>query len=132
MGYPLHGQDITPEITPVQARLGWAVGWQKESFFGSEALKAERAAGPVRTLRGLKAVGRGIPRPHMQVLDSDGAVIGEVTSGTFSPTLKTGIALALVEPKFKINDSVMIDIRGRAAEFVITKPPFVEPGVKEN
>jgi aminomethyltransferase len=132
MGYPLHGQDNTPEITPVQARLGWAVGWQKESFFGSEALKAERAAGPVRTLRGLKAVGRGIPRPHMQVLDSDGAVIGEVTSGTFSPTLKTGIALALVDPKFKINDSVMIDIRGRAAEFVITKPPFVEPGVKEN
>ncbi|QGN35543.1 glycine cleavage system aminomethyltransferase GcvT [Microlunatus sp. Gsoil 973] len=131
MGYPLHGQDITADITPVQARLGWAVGWQKESFFGSEALKAERAAGPRRTLRGLKAVGRGIPRPHMQVVDSNGTVLGEVTSGTFSPTLRTGIALALVDPKLKINDSVMIDIRGRASEFMITKPPFVEPGVKE-
>ena len=131
MGYPLHGQDISTDITPVQARLGWAVGWKKESFFGAEQLKAEKAAGPSRTLRGLKSTGRGIPRPHMQVLDADGAVIGEVTLGTFSPTLKTGIALALVDPKLKIKDVVSIDIRGRASEFVITKPPFVEPGVRE-
>lgn len=130
MGYPLHGQDISAEITPVQARLGWAVGWDKETFFGAEALKAERAAGPSRTLRGLKAVGRGIPRPHMQVVDTEGNVLGAVTSGTFSPTLKTGIALALVDPKLKINNSVLIDIRGRASEFVITKPPFVQPSVR--
>lgn len=67
----------------------------------------------------------------MQVLDADGAVIGEVTSGTFSPTLKTGIALALVDPKLRLDDVVIIDIRGRASEFVITKPPFVQPGVRE-
>jgi len=130
MAYPLHGQDISTEITPVQARLGWAVGWDKETFFGAEALKAERAAGPSRTLRGLKAVGRGIPRPHMQVVDENGAVLGEVTSGTFSPTLKTGIALALVDPKLKLNATVLIDIRGRASEFVITKPPFVHQATK--
>ena len=127
----MHGQDITPEISPVQARLSWAVGWQKESFFGAEALKVEKAAGPSRTLRGLKAAGRGIPRPHMLLTDPDGAVIGEVTSGTFSPTLKTGIALALVDPNLPIGRSVIIDIRGRASEFVITKPPFVTPGVRE-
>ncbi|SDS14492.1 glycine cleavage system aminomethyltransferase GcvT [Microlunatus soli] len=132
MGYPLHGQDISPEITPVQARLGWAVGWKKETFFGADALRAEKAAGPARTLRGLKAAGRGIPRAHMTVQDSDGTPIGEVTSGTFSPTLKTGIALALVDPKLKIDDVVQIDVRGRASEFVITKPPFVQPGVKES
>ncbi|GAB3923986.1 aminomethyltransferase [Microlunatus endophyticus] len=130
MAYPLHGQDISTEISPVQARLGWAVGWDKETFFGAGALKAERAAGPSRTLRGLKAVGRGIPRPHMQVVDNAGTVLGEVTSGTFSPTLKTGIALALVDPKLKLNSTVLIDIRGRASEFVITKPPFVHQATK--
>lgn len=130
MGYPLHGQDISAEITPVQARLGWAVGWDKETFFGADALRTERAAGPSRTLRGLKAVGRGIPRPHMQVVDTAGNVLGAVTSGTFSPTLRTGIALALVDPRLKLNDSVLIDIRGRASEFLITKPPFVQPSVR--
>ena len=57
MGYPLHGQDISPSITPVQARLGWAVGWKKESFFGADALRAEKQAGPQRLLRGLRATG---------------------------------------------------------------------------
>lgn len=129
MGYPLHGQDIGPTISPVQGRLGWAIGWKKDAFFGAAALRAEKAAGPSRTLRGLKATGRGIPRPHMTVQDGDGNRIGEVTSGTFSPTLKTGIALALVDPALKIGDVVNIDIRGKAVEFVLTKPPFVTPGV---
>ena len=95
MGYPLHGQDLSEEITPVQARLGWAVGWTKDAFFGDDALRAERTRGPSRLLRGLKAVGRGIPRPGMTVYGAGGEEIGSVTSGTFSPTLKTGIALAL-------------------------------------
>ncbi|MDQ7992850.1 MAG: glycine cleavage system aminomethyltransferase GcvT, partial [Propionicimonas sp.] len=87
MGYPLHGQDLSPSITPVQAGLNWAVGWDKPEFWGSDALKAERAAGAARLLRGLRSTGRGIPRPHMQVVDAGGRGIGEVTSGTFSPTL---------------------------------------------
>ena len=99
MGYPLHGQDISPTITPVQARLGWAVGWKKEAFFGDQALRAEKQAGPTRLLRGLQAVGRGIPRPGMVVRDADGREVGAVTSGTFSPTLKTGIALALISSR---------------------------------
>ena len=73
MGYPLHGQDLSPTITPVQARLGWAVGWSKETFFGDQALRAEKQAGPIRLLRGLQAAGRGIPRPGMVVRDPDGA-----------------------------------------------------------
>jgi aminomethyltransferase len=131
MGYPLHGQDLSPDITPVQARLGWAVGWKKESFFGADALRAEKAAGPTRLLRGLRAVGRGIPRPGMVVRLPDGRVVGSVTSGTFSPTLKTGIALALLAPGVSEDDVVTVDIRRRQEPFVITKPPFVTPGVRE-
>src|SRR6266508_3749366 len=78
MGYPLHGQDLSMEITPVQARAGWAVGWKKPEFWGREKLLAEKEACPRRTLRGLEAVGRGIPRAHMEVYAGD-ARIGEVT-----------------------------------------------------
>jgi aminomethyltransferase len=132
MGYPLHGQDISPEITPVQARLGWAVGWKKETFFGAEALRAEKVAGPARLLRGLKAVGRGIPRPGMIVRDAAGGEIGVVTSGTFSPTLKVGIALALLQADVVDGDQVSVDIRGRQEPFAVSKPPFVTPGVRES
>jgi len=131
MGYPLHGQDLSPAITPVQARLGWAVGWKKESFFGADVLRAEKEVGPMRLLRGLRAVGRGIPRPGMVVRVPDGREVGTVTSGTFSPTLKIGIALALIEAGLNDDDVVTVDVRGRQEPFVITKPPFVTPGVRE-
>jgi aminomethyltransferase len=131
MGYPLHGQDLSPAITPVQARLGWAVGWKKESFFGADVLRAEKEVGPMRVLRGLRAVGRGIPRPGMVVRGPDGREVGTVTSGTFSPTLKIGIALALIEAGLNDDDVVTVDVRGRQESFVITKPPFVTPGVRE-
>jgi aminomethyltransferase len=131
MGYALHGQDISPSITPVQARLGWAVGWGKESFFGADALRAEKLLGPKRLLRGLQATGRGIPRPGMVVHAPDGGEVGRVTSGTFSPTLKIGIALALITSGLANDDVVTVDIRGRQEPFVITKPPFVTPGVRE-
>jgi aminomethyltransferase len=127
MGYPLHGQDISLAVTPVQARLGWAVGWGKERFWGKDALVAERERGAERLLRGLRAVRRGIPRPGMQVLSgSTGGPVGEVTSGTFSPTLRTGIALALLDTAVKEGDEVAVDVRGRSEPFTVTRPPFVE------
>ncbi|MBG0568119.1 glycine cleavage system aminomethyltransferase GcvT [Actinoplanes aureus] len=131
MGYPLHGQDLSLEISPVQARSGWAVGWDKPAFWGREALLAEKAAGPRRQLRGLVLTGRGIPRGHMQVYAGD-ALIGETTSGTFSPTKKVGIALALLDTAAGIADGdlVQIDIRGRRIEAQVTKPPFVTPSVR--
>lgn len=130
MGYPLHGHEISSTISPVQARLGWAVGWTKPTFFGSDALRAERAAGPGRVLRGLRSTGRGIPRSGMVVRDSAGAAAGVVTSGTFSPTLKTGIALALVDPALTVGDEVRVDVRTRQEPFAVTKTPFVTPGVR--
>ena len=131
MGYPLHGQDISPDITPVQARSGWAVGWKKAHFWGDEALRAEKERRPARILRGLRAAGRGIPRPRMTVLDQSGTALGEVTSGTFSPTLKKGIALALLDATVKEGDQVSVDIRGRAGAFDVVKPPFVTVHVRE-
>ena len=131
MGYPLHGQDLSPSISPVQARLGWAVGWKKESFFGDRALRAEKEAGPARLLRGLRATGRGIPRPGMVVRDLAGEEVGVVTSGTFSPTLKTGIALALLRPDVTEDTAVTVDVRQRREPFVVARPPFVTAAVRE-
>jgi len=98
---------------------------------------ARRAAAPVRRLRGLLALDRGIPRPHMTVhgavLDGDplsGDVVGEVTSGTFSPTLKQGIGLALLDASVAIDDEVVVDVRGRASRFRVVKPPFVQPSTR--
>jgi aminomethyltransferase len=132
MGYPLHGQDISLEITPVQARLGWAVGWKKDAFWGKAVLVAERERGPMVTLRGLVASGRGIPRPHMSVRLTRDLPIGEITSGTFSPSLKKGVALALINSQIEEGAEVSVDVRGRQEVFVVTKPPFVQPGVRED
>lgn len=125
MGYPLHGHELSLEITPVQANASWAVGWKKPDFTGADALRAERNNGAGRILRGLKCIGRGIPRGGMSVKSTSGAKIGEVTSGTFSPTLKNGIALALVSTDVEIGDHLLIDIRGRDCEVEIVKLPFV-------
>ena len=130
MGYPLHGQDISPTITPVEARLGWAVGWDKPSFAGRDALLAVRGT-PGRRLRGLRAVERAIPRAHMSVRDASGDVIGEVTSGTFSPTLKEGIALALLADGTSEGDEVVVDVRGRPARFRVVPTPFVPAHVRD-
>jgi aminomethyltransferase len=132
MGYPLHGQDLSLQISPLQARSGWAVGWKKEAFWGRDALLAEKAAGPARLLRGLEALDRGIPRAHMQVLSPTGEVVGEVTSGTFSPTRRVGIGLALVSAGAGIDDGdeVAIDVRGRSSAVRVVRPPFVESHVR--
>ncbi len=142
MGYPLHGQDLSPQVSPVQARLGWAIGWKKDRFWGATALRAERTTGPSTTLQGLLATGRGIPRPGMAVFA--GAVeqpVGRVTSGTFSPTLRKGIALALIEagggaaaPASSgaappLDAELYVDVRGRREPFTLHTPPFVTPDV---
>ena len=130
MGYPLHGQDISLDVTPVQARLGWAVGWSKERFWGKDVLSAEKAEGPKRLLRGLVAVGRGIPRPGMRVLLAADVPVGEITSGTFSPTRRTGVGLALIASQVTDGAEVSVDVRGRQEVFTVTKPPFVETDVR--
>jgi aminomethyltransferase len=131
MGYPLHGQDLSLEITPVQARAGWAVGWRKPRFWGRDVLLAEKEAGPRRLLWGLLAQDRGIPRPHMTVRH-EGVPVGEVTSGTFSPTRRVGIALALLDTSAGLGEGadVDVDVRGRVSRMSVVKPPFVTASVR--
>ncbi|MBJ7464387.1 MAG: glycine cleavage system aminomethyltransferase GcvT [Mycolicibacterium sp.] len=127
MGYPLHGHELSLDISPLQARTGWAVGWKKDEFWGRDALLAEKQAGPTRLLRGLKALGRGVLRADLSVLHGD-TPVGVTTSGTFSPTLKVGIALALIDTAAGIEDgaTVTVDVRGRALECEVVSPPFVQ------
>ncbi len=129
MGYPLHGHELSLDVTPVQARAGWAVGWSKPSFWGRSVLLAEKAAGPSRLLWGLLSLDRGIPRPGMAVL-AGGAPVGVVTSGTFSPTLRVGIGLALLDAAVTDGDEVRVDVRGRLSTMRVVKPPFVTAAPK--
>ena len=128
MGYPLHGHELSLDTSPLAARCGWAIGWRKDAFWGRDALLAEKEAGPKRLLRGLKAVGRGVLRPDLTVLDGD-TEIGVTTSGTFSPTLKVGIALAMIDAAANVDDgqTVSVDVRGRGLECEVVKPPFIQP-----
>ena len=130
MGYPLHGHELSLEITPVQAHASWAVGWKKEKFSGDVVLRSERTNGPRRFMHGLKSLDRGIPRAGMKVKDSDGIEVGEVTSGTFSPTLKNGIALALLDSSVSLGAVVVIDVRGRESQAEVVNLPFVESHVR--
>lgn len=130
MGYPLHGQDITLDVTPNEAGLGWAVGWGKDAFWGKDVLVAERSAGPRRRLRGLLAQGRGIPRPGYSVTLTADVPLGDITSGTFSPTLRKGIGLALVPAQIHPEAELGVDIRGRREIFASVRPPFVTTSVR--
>ncbi|WP_134767676.1 glycine cleavage system aminomethyltransferase GcvT [Nocardioides sp. 1609] len=131
MGYPLHGQDISLDVTPNEARLGWAVGWRKDAFWGRDVLVAEKERGPRRRLFALVSTGRAIPRPHMSVSLTPDVLLGEVTSGTFSPTLRKGIALALLSTVVNPEAQVGVDVRGRRELFQIVRLPFVDTSVRD-
>ena len=131
MGYALHGHELSPDITPVQARVGWAVGWKKPAFWGREVLLAERERGAERLAWGLLALERGVPRADLDVKDAGGTVLGRTTSGTFSPTLKQGVALALLTRSVGEGDEVLVDVRGRAVRGRVVKPPFVQVQVRQ-
>ena len=99
-------------------------------FWGRDALVAERGEGARRLLWGVAVADRGIPRPHMAVNDGEGHQLGEVTSGTFSPSLKAGIGLALLDRRVSEGDEVVLDVRGRTSVARVVKPPFVASHVR--
>jgi aminomethyltransferase len=127
MGYPLHGNDISEARTPLEAGLAWAVALDKGEFTGREALLRQREEGVPARLWGVRMSDRLIPRPHYPVLAS-GQQVGETTSGTFSPTLRVGIALAYLWPadRFGPGDGVEVDVRGRRGRAEVVRPPFVD------
>ena len=124
-GLPLHGHELGPGITPLQAGLGWVVGWDKGDFVGRGPLERERAVGPARRLRGIVVDGRQPPREGYTV-QVDGKPAGTVTSGNFSPALGKGIALAFLPPSVRPGATVDVDIRGRLTPAAVVKLPFLE------
>jgi aminomethyltransferase len=123
-GLPLHGHELGPGITPLQAGLGWVVRWDKGDFIGREPLAAEKERGIARRLRGLAVEGRRPPREGQAVV-GDGVEVGTVTSGNFSPTLGHGIALAFLPPEMAIGDALAIDVRGTEVPATVVKLPFL-------
>ena len=130
MGYPLHGHELSLQISPVEASAGWAVGWKKDSFIGSEILKGQREGGATRKSFALKSLDRGIPRAGMAVKNTNGETVGEITSGTFSPSLKVGIGLALLKSDIELGQTLVIDVRGRDSQCEVVKLPFVTSHVR--
>lgn len=126
-GLPLHGHELGAGITPLQAGLSWVVAWKKDRFRGKAALEAERARGVHRLLRGITVEGRRPPREGSTVLNHH-EVVGEVTSGNFSPVLECGIALAFLPPQMQPGTPVHVDVRGTVLTGWVTKPPFVGGG----
>ncbi len=121
---PLHGHELGPGITSLQAGLGWVVAWDKGEFRGRSALAAEREHGPRRVLRGIATEGRRPPRADCAVLVG-GEAVGVVTSGNYSPVLEHGIALAFLPPTVEIGTDVVVDVRGSALAGRVVATPFV-------
>jgi aminomethyltransferase len=123
--YALYGHEITANILPLEARLAWITKLNKGDFVGAEALRNAKEKGLKRKLIGLKLTESGVPRENYPVL-CDGQQVGYVTSGTMSPCLKQGIALALVEAAAADSDKpLQIGIRKRQVATERVKPPFV-------
>lgn len=132
MGYCLYGHELSAERTPFEAGLGWSVSLGKEGeFIGREALKTQWEQGGYERLVGLKLAEQGIPRPDYQVLDEGGAPVGRVSSGTYSPVLQRGIALAYVDPRYRSPGTrLLIDLRGKARRAEVVRLPFVPSRIK--
>ena len=125
MGYPLHGHEIAPDITPIEAGMEWVIDWTKD-FIGKPALVDVKESGPSRKLVGLVALGREIPRQGYKVLEGSEEV-GELVSGNFSPVLGKGIATGFVRASLAEEGTrLTVDVRGRSLEMEVTKPPFIK------
>lgn len=126
-GYPLHGQELSVDLDPLEARCGWAIGWDKPAFWGREELLRRKEAGPSRRMYALEVTGRGVLRAG-QTVRAGGRDVGVTSSGTFSPTLRTGIALAFVatDAGLKKDDEVVVDVRGRDVVCLLAVPPLVQ------
>ena len=130
MGYPLHGHEISLSISPIEASASWAVAFDKADFTGKEVLKNQKQNGTKLKLKAILATDRAIPRKDMQVKSVSGEIVGLVTSGTFSPALKKGIGLALINSDISKGDTVLIDVRGKDSVFEIVSLPFVPSKVR--
>lgn len=121
---PLYGQELSATISPLEAGLGMFVKWNAGPFIGQEALLQQKNDGPARKLVGIEVLERGIPRPHYPIY-ADGVQIGEVTTGTQSPTLKRNLGLALIDSRHAaVGTPLEIGIRGKRLKAEVVRTPF--------
>ena len=123
-GLPLHGHELGPGITSLQAGLGWVVAWDKPVFRGRDAARAERSRGITRRLFGIATDGRRPARADC-VVSIDGSQVGTVTSGNFSPVLGHGIAFAFLPPATVEGQCVVVDVRGKELPGHVVSTPFL-------
>jgi aminomethyltransferase len=122
-GYCLYGHDIDDTTSPIEAGLGWITSFNKD-FIMKDHHAAIKSAGPSKKLVGFEMIDRGIPRQHYPILNAAGEVIGEVTSGTQSPTLSKGIGMGYVSTAHT-DAEIFISIRDKAVKAAIVKMPFL-------
>ncbi len=124
MKYCLYGNDINQDTNPLEAGLGWVIKPNKGDFIGREPVVKMKEEGLKRRLVAFELTDKGFPRPHYPIL-KDGETVGEVTSGTMSPSLDKGIGLGYVaQPHTKSGTEITIQIRGKEVPATIIKPPF--------
>jgi aminomethyltransferase len=121
---PLYGHELSDDMNPIAAQLGWAIGKEK-SFLGSGPINRAREEGTPTKLRGIKLQGKRLPMPGMKVV-VDGREVGEVCSGVFSPTLECGLAFAYVDSSVKLNVPCFLDMRGKLEPATIVGKRFLK------
>lgn len=128
---PLYGQELSPQITPLEAGLSIFVKLNKEGgFIGSDALIKQKESGVPRKLVGIEMIDRGIPRSHYPVFSGE-EQIGEVTTGTQSPTLKRNLGLALIKSEYaELGTELLVEIRGKKLKAIVVKTPFYKKQAK--
>ena len=127
MGYLLYGNDISGDISPLEAGADWVVNFEKGEFVGRAALLSQQTQGLTRRLVGFELLEKAVPRHGFPIRSADpqGQLIGEVTSGNLSPILQQGIGLGSVSPGYaEPGTRIQIDIRGKAVPAQVVKPPF--------
>lgn len=126
MGYCLYGNDITDQTSPIEAGLGWVTKFT-HPFIDADVLKEQKEQGVPRRLVGFELIDRGVPRSHYELADADGNAIGEVTSGTQSPTLSKGIGLGYIKTAYsKPGTEIFVKVRDRLLKAQVVKLPFVK------
>lgn len=129
MGYPLYGHDLNENTSPIEAGLSWVISKTNNSFFGSEIVLQQKTQGINKKRMGVKLLDRGIAREGA-IIKKDGIVIGELTSGGFSPTIKTSIGQGYFSANCNIGDNVVAIVREKEIPAIITSPTFVEAKTK--
>jgi aminomethyltransferase len=124
-GMCLYGYELTEEITPLEARIDFVVKFEKGEFIGRESLLEQKAAGPKRVRVGLRMLEAGVPRQGYEIF-KDGEKVGTITSGTFSPLLKIGIAMGYALPDLKVGDQVSVEIHNKRRAAEVVSWPFYD------